>query len=491
MTPRARGRLHQAGVFATLFLLLVVTAGLVGLGAYWLIREDAWAFASSRADERVARVFGKMSVLPPPEASEAPVYFLLLDGRPAPVHTEPGEVLSFVMEQTEDPERIYVLYPAGGAEAVWWPYQPSAAIRDNGEGVFALRSMAQMVGADGARRRTVADYVGRERRWPDSNVRLMVFEKVEAVGPLHRRVALLTLSMMAALMLVSGVVVAVAQNRFWKRVQKLNDACEEIAVAGNLAKRVPASDGDALGLIGQKINRMLDDIEERGRLILTQDRFLDHDYREPITEIISSCNLLLAEAGSKDDPTTRGLRRMLSLAKSMDAGLTERLELYRFDRDTQLGDFSSRERLDLREIVEEAIDGNMASAEARNVKLVVQGDGNGMIEGARSLVLRALGNVIRNAVQHSDLGGQVDVRLPPGVDAVIEVRDRGRGMSADEIIRAMGPGLPARSSASGSGLGLQLVRGVMKAHKGELTMFNAQPGLVVRLKFLPAAALER
>ncbi len=491
MTPRATFRLNQAGLFLALLALVVVTAGLVGLGAYWLIREDAWAYAASRADERVGKVYDKLSGAPP-DASEARVLFMLLNGSPLrPPDMETGVIERFTLEAEIDPDSIYVMYPAGGGEPVWWPQLVSADIRDKDKGDYVLRSVASVVGAGGGQPPASADYAGRERRWPGSDARLLVFQKVEGSGPLYRRVAFVTLSTLIAMVLMSGLVLAVAQGRFWKRVHKLNAACEQIRTGGNLGLRVPADDDNALGLIGQNINRMLDEIEERGRLISTQDRFLDHDYRVPVTEIISSCNMLLAEAGGRDDATTQGLRRMLIVAKRMDTGLAERLELYRFDRDINRGDYSGAEQLSLREIVEEAIDGNIADAEARSVRIAMSGKGDGSVMGSRSLIMRALGNLIRNAVQHSAAGGQVDVILPEGAGAVIDVRDYGAGMSPDAIKTVTAGGMYLKSSTNGTGLGLAQVRGVMKAHKGEFTISNAQPGLLVRLKFLSAPGPER
>ena len=43
-------RTHLAGLFLTLFALLVVTTILVGAGAFWLIREDARDFAGRSAE---------------------------------------------------------------------------------------------------------------------------------------------------------------------------------------------------------------------------------------------------------------------------------------------------------------------------------------------------------------------------------------------------------------------------------------------------------
>jgi|GEM_PF-4886908 len=477
-------KLHLAGLFATLLALLVATAVLIGLGAYWLIREDARTFASQQAETRVARVFDKMNAVLAPEASAAHIYFALLDGRTAAPANGTGEIVPYKPALDLDPERIYVLYPEDGSAPIWWPFEPSSKIETLGEGLFALNSVSVRIGEADASRSASSDYLGRQRVWPGGKARLLVFEKVDAIGPLHQRVAWLTGATLLALILASSIAVAVAQRRFWTRVNEINEGCEMIAEGGQLGLRVPEKADDALGLIGQNINRMLAEIEERGRLIAMQERFLDHDYRVPITEIVSSCNMLLGGTASSDEELNQGLRRVLELAKRMDAGLAERLELYRFDRDVHQGDYSGMEQLSLREIVDEAVDGNLADAEARNVSVIVNGERDLAINGSRSLVVRALGNLIRNAIQHSEVGGRVEVTINSADGPGVDVRDFGKGMPPERIAEATGSSLRLRSTTNGTGLGLALVRGVMKAHDGSFTITNGSRGLTARVNFV-------
>lgn len=494
-------RTHLAGLFLTLLALLVGTTILVGAGAFWLIREDARAFAGRSAEERVSRVFEKVKEDGSPYRSEAYLFFQMLEGpsRPAlnmppmalspgdaPAPVRDGEPVNAVGEPatgTQEAERLYMLDPVDGGPPEWWPYSVSGTSHPIQDNYVELRATTvQMTAAEP--RLIRSEYVGAERVWPGSGARLVVFQKVETIGPLHRRVAGLTGIVLLGLIFLSGLAVLLAQRRFWRRVQQINTVCNDIAVKGELGRRVPDSEGDALGLVGQNINRMLREIEDRSRLIATQDHFLAHDYRLPIANIIASCNNLLETAR---DEEANGLRRILALARQMDQSSHERLELYRFDRDLQQGDKSSLEKLDLREIAEEAADGNWVDAEAREIEVVVEGPSGVFTMGSRSLVLRALGNLTRNAIQHSAQGLRVDVRVTAEGGPAVEIRDRGEGMSEADIAAVTGPNEGIRSTSGGFGLGLALVRGVAKAHRGEFTLANASPGLVARLKFVPLA----
>jgi len=100
------------------------------------------------------------------------------------------------------------------------------------------------------------------------------------------------------------------------------------------------------------------------------------------------------------------------------------------------------------------------------------------VYGAPELLRRAVQNVVDNAVKYSADGATVTVRTSSASGmGVIEVRDEGAGMTAEETTRAFERFWRAESARSqrGHGLGLALVRHIFKAHQGEVTIVS-QPG---------------
>lgn len=116
--------------------------------------------------------------------------------------------------------------------------------------------------------------------------------------------------------------------------------------------------------------------------------------------------------------------------------------------------------------VAEFMDGVAAE---RGVSLVAETSGHLILRGDRTLVRRALVNLVANAVAHTPHGGSVTLRAARTADGVsVVVDDTGKGLSTedadrafDRYFRGVDGGRPG-----GAGLGLAIVRGIMRLHGG-------------------------
>ncbi len=112
----------------------------------------------------------------------------------------------------------------------------------------------------------------------------------------------------------------------------------------------------------------------------------------------------------------------------------------------------------------------------------------------RMLFRRALVNLITNAIRHSNGDGCVTLTARATADSVeVDVADSGEGMSPDTVRRASERYFRAPESEArgdGFGLGLAIVHGVMRLHRGEVrTVSQVGGGTRVTLVFPSAAAV--
>jgi signal transduction histidine kinase len=117
------------------------------------------------------------------------------------------------------------------------------------------------------------------------------------------------------------------------------------------------------------------------------------------------------------------------------------------------------------------------------------------VRGDAAALRRALANLVANAVKFASAGGWVAVRAsakPDGRAVVLSVEDRGPGIPRDERERVFEPFYrgPAveQSTTPGSGLGLSLVRHVVRAHGGQVRVEGRDGGGAAVVVELPATA---
>jgi PAS domain S-box-containing protein len=112
----------------------------------------------------------------------------------------------------------------------------------------------------------------------------------------------------------------------------------------------------------------------------------------------------------------------------------------------------------------------------------------GLVQGDAAALSHALINLCVNAVDAMPDGGSLQIRTDrhPRAEITLSVQDTGHGMSPEVARKAVEPFFTTKPQGKGTGLGLAMVYGTMKAHKGTLRI-RSQPdqGTEVILGFPP------
>ena len=103
-------------------------------------------------------------------------------------------------------------------------------------------------------------------------------------------------------------------------------------------------------------------------------------------------------------------------------------------------------------------------------------------------ISQALGNVIRNALQHTDSGGQVDITAKPKEDEYVEISIADDGMGIDSVDlphifnRVYRTDQSRNRRTGGTGLGLSIARAIIEAHSGTIGITSDGIGLGTSVK---------
>jgi len=283
--------------------------------------------------------------------------------------------------------------------------------------------------------------------------------------------------------LIGGTVMG---RNLLRRVEQVNRTSERV-MAGNLSDRVPLhGTSDEFDQLAANLNRMLDQIE---RLMTAMREVTDdvaHDLRTPLSRLRTRLERALADpsAGSGQD---EAIRAAIEEADRLLATFNALLSIAELESGAR---HDRTEPLDLSEVARSAADLYEPVAEETGFVLAVVAEPGVKIRGNRHLLSQALANLLDNALKYAG-SGEIEIRvLHRHGQAILEVADRGPGIpKADrETVLDRFVRLEPSRTAAGNGLGLSLVRAIVRRHGGSLTLEDNRPGLRVRLEFTRLAA---
>jgi two-component system, OmpR family, heavy metal sensor histidine kinase CusS len=253
---------------------------------------------------------------------------------------------------------------------------------------------------------------------------------------------------------------------------------EEIAATAgrisstNLRERIIAEGYPfELAFLAGTFNKMLDRLEESFERISRFSADIAHDLRTPVNNIRGEAEVALARARTIDQ-----YRDVLESCLEEGVRLSDLIGdlLFLARAESPLTNLN-RERVDVSELLGGVREYYEASAADRGISLTTAVSSEPVIaELDRTLVQRAVGNLVSNAVAHTPPGGSVV--LATNADAatiLIEVSDTGAGIPVEALPKVFDRFFrvdQSRSQASGggTGLGLAIVQSIMLLHSGKV-----------------------
>lgn len=296
---------------------------------------------------------------------------------------------------------------------------------------------------------------------------------LNAAVPLNVDAAFWTLPNLRPFFLAGLLLAVISVWAVWRAVRPLDTFARAAERLGRdmdapaLPVKGPAEVRRAANAFNRMQSRIRDFVSGRTRMLAA----IAHDLRTPITRMRLRAELM-------DDDAAR--EKMLADLEEMEAMVNATLA---FARDEGAGEPMQPLNLaaTLQAVVDDAADAGGAATYEGPDRLVIEGRALGL--------KRVFANLVGNAVTY---GGSARVTLSERPDGIrITIDDEGAGLPDDQLEAVFQPFQRGESSRSrdtgGVGLGLSVVRAIVTAHGGDVTLQNRpEGGLRARVR-LPKA----
>ncbi len=302
-----------------------------------------------------------------------------------------------------------------------------------------------------------------------------------------RMVLVVTIVTLALLMIGIGQALSRRVVQPLKRMEEGVDAIEQ----GKRDKLLVPSDDRELVAVVSAFNHLMRELEQRQRNMLRAEKLaalgtlvsgVAHELNNPLSNIWSSCQILLEELNEADPAAQREL--LLQIDDQCERARNIVRSLLDFARDQPL----RMQPVVLRQLVNETLSFLKAEVGA-DVRIQVEIPADLSVVADRQRLQQVCLNLIKNALQAVGTAGLVSIAAHRVVDgevfpvacpvqgAAVDLifGDSGPGIAAEVLPRVFDPFFTTKDVGHGMGLGLFIVREIIEQHAGCIAV-ESEPG---------------
>jgi len=245
----------------------------------------------------------------------------------------------------------------------------------------------------------------------------------------------------------------------------------------------------------EQVVRQLQDLDRSKSEVMAT---INHELRTPLTSIRGYLELVVeGEGGPIPAEAAKMLRVVEQNTERLEGLVEDMLLMWRLDDRIAP---STMEELELEPILARVVDAIYPLATARDIDVSLECEKHiPLVDGDRTQLERVFAGILENAVKFTAVGGEVRVLAHPGVTrdgdatAVVNTVDTGSGIPKAELpllfTRFFRASNAKNDAVRGAGLGLSIVRSLVKAHGGDVSV-TSEVGVGTTVSVvLPGAAL--
>ena len=279
----------------------------------------------------------------------------------------------------------------------------------------------------------------------------------------------------AVLALLGGVATYFISGHALRPIRELSDKIEKVQAQNLADSRIEENQVKELNQLSVSYNRMLERLSEAFEIQRQFTANAAHELRTPLALMQVQLDLYHSNSHPDNDADTVQMIKMVTeqndRLNKMVKTLLDMSELQTVGRDDEII---------LDALVDEVLEDLEPLAEGKNIRLIGKCKDITMV-GSDILIYRLVYNLVENAIKYNHSGGQVTVTADRKEKHVyLSVEDTGAGIPEELKERVFEPFFRVDKSRSrelgGVGLGLALVREIVRVHDGSITVKSNPSG---------------
>lgn len=201
---------------------------------------------------------------------------------------------------------------------------------------------------------------------------------------------------------------------------------------------------------------------------------ISHQFRTPLTAMNLTVSLL-SEDGLSDERRLRLARELSKSLRRIDWLIDALLKISKIDAGTV--EFRA-EPVNVSALLRRAAEPLAIPMELRGQELAVHTDGSEIFTGDMQWSTEAIGNILKNCVEHTPEGGKIEVfASETALYTEIKISDSGAGFAQEDIPQLFERFYRGKNADADSvGIGLALARTVIAAQNGTVSAANGKRG---------------
>ena len=279
----------------------------------------------------------------------------------------------------------------------------------------------------------------------------------------------------AVLALLGGVATYFISGHALRPIRELSDKIEKVQAQNLADSRIEENQVKELNQLSVSYNRMLERLSDAFEIQRQFTANAAHELRTPLALMQVQLDLYHSNSHPDNDADTVQMIKMVTeqndRLNKMVKTLLDMSELQTVGRDDEII---------LDALVDEVLEDLEPLAEGKNIRLIGKCKDITMV-GSDILIYRMVYNLVENAIKYNHSGGQVTVTADRKEKHVyLSVEDTGTGIPEELKERVFEPFFRVDKSRSrelgGVGLGLALVREIVRVHDGSITVKSNPSG---------------